>query len=158
MKDYRLLHTCTGLEAIGEPRPFFYKMDEAIDTQTNEKIQPVMLAFVTNSGSTGAIMVDYCAWCGTQLTVYTRQRSKDIVDEQASYLVYLKLRAAQVGTQGRYMMPDEWREVHREYEETKMLARHAKDDTKEGLTNRLIVLRERLGIGQDGQDDRQLGI
>lgn len=155
MKDYRFLHTCTGLEALVEPRPFFYKMDEAVDTQTNEKIQPIMLAFTTRTGSVGAIMVDYCPWCGAQLTVFTRQRSKDIVDEQASYLLYLRLRTEQVGTQGRFMMPDEWRQVHQEYEETKMLARHAKEDTKEGLTNRLTVLRERLGIDQD---DPQQGI
>ncbi len=137
-------HACEQMRSLSDPAPYFYTVDNATNTTTGETFTLVMVAIAGRTMYV-ACQVDYCPWCGTQLTAYTLKRSQTISKEKARYREYRRkhMRSGQLTPP---VKEKEWLELAREYEETMFLLPYAKPENSETLVVRAKVLRQRLAL------------
>lgn len=148
------VHWCEGCDLI-EPTPFFFHQ-EAYDTEAETKFDMVMCAIPTAHGHT-AVQVDFCPWCGAQLSnhrvfVADRGKKRQAPTEpvQADYLAYRR-RLVQSGTPVKPMSEEQWKVAVQEWNEINMLLPMAKPEHATGLFNRKQVLKTRLFLSEREQ-------
>jgi len=142
-----VFHLCEGMNRMTDPPPYYYLHDDALDTATGERFRMVMLA-IAGQFSYVAIQVDYCAWCGVQLTAHTRARTAAILSEGEAYKLYRK-RHVKAGVQTMPLGIEEWRTATREYDETLMLVKYAKPEHTPTLVACAKALWKQLGLDTD---------
>ncbi len=135
-------HDCEPMHSLTEPLPYFYLIEDCVDTTTQEKIELVMLA-IPGEYAYLAVHVDYCPWCGAVLTKYTRARSQSIGKEQQGYIEYLK-RWTDSGQVQHFLPKVLFQQFVAELAETRHLVKYRPDPTN--LQRRIKVLEERLLI------------
>lgn len=143
-----IFHLCSEVSEAFTTRPGGVPIFEprlAKDLATGEDIR-VVLMHIQGAYSYQTIQVDYCPWCGAQLTPFTLARSMKFRRELADYREYRK-RWVKQGTPAAPMNFKEWQHAANDFDEIDFLLRHARPQFTDGLMRQKQRLRDRLALG-----------
>ena len=137
------IHHCAPMDEL-ETRPSF-RAQEGIDIRTKRTIH-VVFVVIPHAYGASAVQVDFCPWCGEQLTndtTLSRTRQAEEVDAYGEY----RKRWIKQGTAGPPMGLEDFNIAMADWSELEFLLPHAKPEHTDGLFRRKQMLRDKLALG-----------